>query len=430
MKFTAAGDAIIQRRMQQDFVGISEIAPFIMQGDARFFNLETTLNREGECFASQFSGGTWIRTNPQCLSDSVAFGFNMTNVNNNHALDFSYEGFYRTMEAVNESGMVHAGVGYNLDEASVPRYLDTKNGRVALISVCSTFEPCMMAGKQARRVKGRPGVNGLRLRRVVHVEEQDIAMIRELAKKCRVNAEIEIDRAAGYFPPLPENEAEFGSMRFAVGEPGLHLFVYEEDLDRVKKAIYEAKLQADYIMISLHSHEIDGANHEEIPAFLREFAHDCIDAGAHTVVGHGPHLLRPIEVYRDRPIFYSLGDFILQLYNVELAPEDFYNSWGLTSDATVHELLKTRSADFTRGLMEKRCMALTVVPYWETDADGKLIKLQLLPIELDMTGHHADRGLPRKATDLAWFKDYFGNMCAPYDIRFTIREDDVIDCAW
>ena len=69
MKFTAAGDIIIQRRIQNDFVGFEELAPFIKQGDARFFNLETTINYEGECNSSQLSGGTYIRTNPEVLED-------------------------------------------------------------------------------------------------------------------------------------------------------------------------------------------------------------------------------------------------------------------------------------------------------------------------------------------------------------------------
>ena len=89
MKFTAAGDAIIQRRIQDDFVGYEELASFIIQGDARFFNLETTLNHEGECCSSQLSGGTYIRTNPEVLDDIKKFGFNMTSFNNNHAMDFS-----------------------------------------------------------------------------------------------------------------------------------------------------------------------------------------------------------------------------------------------------------------------------------------------------------------------------------------------------
>jgi hypothetical protein len=58
MRFTAAGDAIIQRRIQDEFPGYDELAPFIEQGDARFFNLETTLNKEGGCHGSQFSRGT------------------------------------------------------------------------------------------------------------------------------------------------------------------------------------------------------------------------------------------------------------------------------------------------------------------------------------------------------------------------------------
>ena len=84
MKFTAAGDAIIQRRIQNNFKGYEELTSFISQGDARFFNLETTLNYEGECCSSQLSGGTYIRTNPEVLEDIKKFGFNMTSFNNNH----------------------------------------------------------------------------------------------------------------------------------------------------------------------------------------------------------------------------------------------------------------------------------------------------------------------------------------------------------
>lgn len=43
-----------------------------------------------------------------------------------------------------------------------------------------------------------------------------------------------------------------------------------------------------------------------------------IDAGAGIVVGHGPHVLRGIEVYKGRPIFYSLANFIVENDLVEL----------------------------------------------------------------------------------------------------------------
>jgi hypothetical protein len=42
---------------------------------------------------------------------------------------------------------------------------------------------------------------------------------------------------------------------------------------------------------------------------LRQWARAVIDAGADVVVGHGPHVLRGIEFYRGRPVFYSLGNF-------------------------------------------------------------------------------------------------------------------------
>ena len=61
MKFTAVGDLAILRRIQPDFEGFSELAPFICQGDARFFNLETTLHEEGECPSAQLSGGTYLQ---------------------------------------------------------------------------------------------------------------------------------------------------------------------------------------------------------------------------------------------------------------------------------------------------------------------------------------------------------------------------------
>ena len=131
MKFTAAGDAIIQKRIPENYKGFKDMKEFIEQGDARFFNLETTLNREGECFGSQFSGGTYIRANPEVLIELKKMGFNMTSFNNNHAFDFSFEGLYRTLDNLNESGLVHAGVGMNLDEAAAPKFLDTAEGRVA-----------------------------------------------------------------------------------------------------------------------------------------------------------------------------------------------------------------------------------------------------------------------------------------------------------
>lgn len=429
MKFTAAGDMIIQKRIYEDYEGFNELAPFIKQGDARFFNLETTLNHEGEASASQFSGGTYIRTNPEVLEDIKPFGFNMTSFNNNHALDFFYDGFMATLDAVNDSGLVHSGAGRNLAEASAPRYLETKNGRVALISVNTNFDPSMMAGEQSPRVKGRPGINGLRLEKYIELPKEELEYIKRIAKETNINAAKEITRKEGYYPDLADDECELGELKFKLGsKPHYVMKVNEKDMARVEKAIYEAQLQADYIMVSVHSHQISGDAKENPSEFLKDFAHRCIDAGAHAIVGHGPHLLRPIEVYKDCPIFYSLGDFVLQLYSIELAPEDFFNKHGLTSASTVHELLKKRSKDFTVGLMTDKRMFRSVIPYWETEGT-KLTKLLLMPIEMSMDGNKSESGLPRRSYNSEIY-DYLAQMCEPYGTKLKLGKDGIITCEW
>lgn len=430
MKFTAAGDAIIQRRIQEDFPGFQELAPFIEQGDARFFNLETTLNNEGECPGSQFSGGTYIRTTPRVLWDLQRFGFNMTSFNNNHALDFSYEGLYATLDALNETELVHAGVGNNLAEAAAPRYLETPNGRVALIAVNTSFDAPMMAGRQTERVPGRAGINGLRVKAHMQVTKEELAFIRDIADRSHINAASDITRKEGYLPLLADGEAVLGTLSFREGPTTEYITeIDKRDIERVKKAIFEAKLQADYIMISIHSHQISGTEKESPSKFLVDFAHTCIDAGAHAVVGHGPHLLRPIEVYKNCPIFYSLGDFILQLYNVEFGPADFFEKHGVDPNATMHELLATRSRNFTCGLMTDPRMFLSVIPIWEAEKDGTLKSLRLVPIMGAMEGHKSDIGLPR-LIDPDRVVEYLGKMSAPYGVTLTAAADGLIDCKW
>ena len=47
----------------------------------------------------------------------------------------------------------------------------------------------------------------------------------------------------------------------------------------------------------------------EVLAYMTEIAHAAIDAGADLVIGHGPHDVLPIELYRGKPILYGLGSF-------------------------------------------------------------------------------------------------------------------------
>ena len=75
-------------------------------------------------------------------------------------------------------------------------------------------------------------------------------------------------------------------------------------LQGLEEDIAELRHRADALIASFH-----WGLHEEVLHYMSEIAHRAIDAGAGMVIGHGPHVSLPIEVYRGKPIFYGLGSF-------------------------------------------------------------------------------------------------------------------------
>lgn len=421
--FTAAGDMLIQRRIPADSDGFSEVSEFIKRGDARYVNLETTLNR-GEFPANEFCGGSYLRANPEVLEEVKEYGFNMLTFCNNHCFDFGMDGLVATKKHIDEAGIVNAGAGLNLDEAAAPAYLDTKNGRIAIIGVVASMgsiknETSPMAGRQSRRFKGRPGVNGLRCEEYLQVTKDQLETIKEIAALSGVNARKDISRAEGYQPPLPEDTVELKDLRFKVGDTTKYVtHPNKKDTERVKQAIREAKTYADYVIVAVHSHDISGDKKENPAEYIAEFAHACIDAGAHAVIGHGPHLLRPVEIYKGRPIFHSLGDFVIHNESFEIAPYEAYEKQGLSDDAGVRELVCKRSKNYTKGLMRDRRMLESVIPYFEME-NGKITRLELMPIELHFDLPTYLGGNPRFSKDHGII-ERLANMSAPYGTKIKI----------
>ncbi len=418
LKVTAVGDCAIQKHLPKYYDGFKEIKDFIAQGDVRFFNLETTVNRD--CFAYGFSGGTWLRTDETILKDTLEYGFNATTFANNHCMDYGFDGMLQTIDNLNKIGYVHAGVGRNLTEASSPRYVDTPNGRVAIIACTFNFAPGAFAGEQSRLIPGRPGVNGIRYTNKIVITEEQAKTIKEIADNTLINAGNESSRKSGYLPPLKEGIVEFGSTNFEIGkENDIVSVLNEEDVTRMKKYIKEAEFQADYVFISIHQHlSYRGENDQPAP-FLVDFAHMCIDAGAHAVIGHGPHKIQPLEIYKKRPIFYSLGDFILHLENCELAPEDFYNKFNQTSANSMYDLFKARTRDFTCGLQRIKVMMESIVPYFEME-DGEVKKIELISVELGLGQKHSSIGWPRIIKDDELL-NRFATLCEKFNTKVEIK---------
>lgn len=145
-KFVASGDCFITRSIPENgYRGFKEIKELIETADVRFTNLEMTFHDQ-EGYPAAASGGTWAMAAPKLIDDVCKYGFNLFNTANNHSGDFGQEGVMATIRHLKERELIFAGSGENLREAARAVYLDTKDARVALIGITSSFDPAAAAG--------------------------------------------------------------------------------------------------------------------------------------------------------------------------------------------------------------------------------------------------------------------------------------------
>ena len=419
---SATGDAMITRRLPAggEYPGFREVRDFIMRADFRFGNLETTVHDFESCAGAR-SGGSWLCSPPGVLEDLRKFGINILSTANNHALDYSYGGLERTLHYIRESGFPFSGTGENLADASRPAYIDTASGRYALIGCTMSFNPENMAGPQTASLPGRPGVNGIRVTKKYRLPRKDLLQIKRIADALGINAASEIIRAEGYLPRLAKTEQPFGELLFEEGEMAeIVPTVHPEDMKRIADAVAEARFMADYVVVAMHTHELWGKSKETADPVSRDFSHACIDAGADAVIGTGPHLLRPMEFYKGKPVFYCLGDFIIQLETVSRAPGDMFAKQKLDGNARLDVLFNTRSDNGKRGLCYDPVMYEAVVPCWEVE-NGEVTQMTFLPVEEYFTLPRARGGWPRPKAD-GNILERFAAMCRPFGVDIGIKD--------
>ncbi len=117
------------------------------------------------------------------------------------------------------------------------------------------------------------------------------------------------------FASFTVNGIKVGLIAFAVGGPPRSIL----NLDLCREEVSRLSSQFDVLIVSFHG-GTEGTNaihtkneqenlYGEPRGNVIEFAHAMIDAGADVVIGHGPHVPRGLEEYKDRIICYSLGNF-------------------------------------------------------------------------------------------------------------------------
>jgi poly-gamma-glutamate capsule biosynthesis protein CapA/YwtB (metallophosphatase superfamily) len=255
----ACGDVGAKRA---DYAGIfSGCRSTLQQADLGFAQLETTIAEHG---AKVPNARLAMRSAPAMARAARDAGFHVMSFAGNHCLDFGYEAFDETFRHAAAAGLALSGAGQNLAEARAPQILAVKGVRVAILAASSILPEGYAAEAD------KPGCAPLRV--FTHYDP------------------IETDQ-----PGTP---------------PRIRSFAHRGDLDALVKAIRDARQAADVVLVSLHwgIHMI----YATLADYQREVAHACIDAGAHAILGHHPHLLKGVEIYRGLPIFYSLGNFAIE----------------------------------------------------------------------------------------------------------------------
>jgi poly-gamma-glutamate synthesis protein (capsule biosynthesis protein) len=257
--FLAVGDvAPCRERPAEMFDGVRDL---LRSGDLVFGQLETNITKRGSPAANAKLA---MRTDPAAVPSIVDAGFHVMSFAGNHCLDWGREGLADTLEHMAATPIAVCGAGPNIAAARRPAIVEVQGTRVAFLA----YSSILPAGYWAEH--DRPGC----------------APMRALT----LYQQVEVDQ-----PGTPAK---------------VHTYPDRADLTALRADVRRAKQEADLVAVSLHwgIHFVPS----EIADYQRDVAHAAIDDGACAVLGHHPHILKGVEIYKGAPIFYSLGNFAIE----------------------------------------------------------------------------------------------------------------------
>jgi poly-gamma-glutamate synthesis protein (capsule biosynthesis protein) len=334
----AVGDLIISRPVSQyaaRLPGFAAVLELLRGADVVYGNFETSVFDARNFSGAPYSwDGDWTNSSEPAVAEDVKrMGIGIVSRANNHVLDWGLEGMRETNRYLDAAGIVHAGVGEERGLARAARYLETPRARVALVSIASTFRPTTDALPRHGAAPGRPGLSALHVSRTVVIPR---AAMQSLAQTdCAIHR-----RHCNQTP----DRLELFEVKYRIGPKFSYDYEMDrEDLAEIEKSIRSARQNAEFVIVSIHSHECsEGCDDPDQPRnagnFLRRLAHEAIDSGADLFVTTGNHNLGAIELYRSpvrglRPIFYGLGNFFWSDVQEPLPHDLFQNNRAMVSAA-------------------------------------------------------------------------------------------------
>lgn len=266
------GDVMIRGRVPEDSWQpshpFSEVVRYLNERGAVVANLEMPLSTRGVKMPKWSN----LRSHPDVVADVRKVGIDAVSLANNHMLDYGPEALFDTLTTCDDAGIPRCGAGEDLDASLEPVVLDIGQKQVAVLGVATTLP----VGSEAR--PDRPGIAPIRVSQSFEVEPNLLAEQPGMAPVIRtqVNAE---DQAVV--------------------------------CDRVRALKQDGMLVA--VMIHWGVPEYWLSPYTGLLAeYQQPLGRALIDAGAEVVCGHHSHTLHPIELYRGKPIFYSLGNFLFE----------------------------------------------------------------------------------------------------------------------
>ena len=362
---TAVGDMIFNEPISQlEAPERAGLLRLMQEADVAYGNMEFSLNDRPDLQRPFYN----FRAPVAFRWELARTGINLVSVANNHALDFGPEGLKESLKALDQSNITYAGAGTTLAEAHAPGRLELAGHktRVALLSYMRYW-----TAKYRSKDASGPSLSTI-----------DPAVI--LAVR-----DGKVEKVEG---PL------------------------ESDVLAMEDDILLARRRNDLLLVSLHNHDVTHHRaygiQDTTPPNEEIMFRRAIEAGADMVLGTGPHVLRGIELYKGRPIFYSLGDFIYQYRTPERIPVDLIHQRDIEmprpANVSVFDLRESRE------VLETVLVRMTL-------NQGRLKRIQLLPVTIDDEGPLY--GVPRLASTKrgAEILALLQKLSAPYGTKITLK---------
>jgi hypothetical protein len=257
----ATGDVAPNR--PDPFEAFDLVRDLLRSADITFGQQEVVLSERGEN-VRRYMPPSESRTHPRAAQAIAEAGFDVMSFASNHALNHGEDAFNDTIEALRQNGLTVIGVGQDLEEARRPAVVVRGDTRVGFLAYCSVVP----TGDDATR--DRCGVAPM--------------------------------RATAYF---------IDDTPWQPGRPPRVMTVPRPDeLAAMVRDISAVKADVDVLIVSMHW-GASGTPAGLIAQYQYDVGRAAIDAGADVIVGHHPHVIKGVEMYRGKPIFYCVGNLLM-----------------------------------------------------------------------------------------------------------------------